>query len=70
LIGWKQSDLAKAAGVSEIAVKRLELGRSDPRVSTIDSIQRAFDAAGVVFLDPRDTRDGGPGLRLKRSSGG
>jgi predicted transcriptional regulator len=68
LIGWKQSDLAREAKVSEMAIKRLESGGSDPRVSTIDAIQRAFDQAGVVFLDDGDTRDGGAGIRFKRGS--
>lgn len=66
LKGWTQSDLARASGVSLIAIKRLETGASDPRVSTVEAIRRAFDEAGVVFLDAGDTRDGGSGVRLKR----
>lgn len=65
LIGWKQSDLAKASGVSEISVKNIERGATDPRASTLSAVQSAFDKAGVVFLDPGDTRDGGSGVRLK-----
>lgn len=68
LLGWRQTDLAKASGVSEIALKNVERGASDPRTSTIDAIKRAFDAGGVIFLDTGDVRDGGPGVRLKRSS--
>lgn len=68
LIGWKQSDLAKASGISEISIKNIERGVTDPRSSTLAAIQAAFDAAGVVFLDPGDVRDGGPGVRLKRPS--
>lgn len=65
LIGWKQSDLATASGVSEISIKNIERGATDARSSTLSAIQNAFLAAGVVFLDPGDTRDGGPGVRLK-----
>ena len=65
LIGWKQSDLAAASGVSEISVKNIERGATDPRASTLGALQKAFLEAGVVFLDPGDTRDGGPGLRLR-----
>jgi predicted transcriptional regulator len=65
LIGWKQVDLAKAAGISEITLKNIERGVVDPRVSTIDAIQKAFDAAGVIFLQPGDIRPGGAGLRFK-----
>lgn len=66
LIGWKQTDLAAASGVSEISIKNIERGATDPRSSTVGAMQAAFERAGVVFLDPGDIRDGGPGVRLKR----
>ena len=31
-----------------------------------DAFQRAFEKAGVVFLEPGDIRDGGEGVRLKK----
>jgi transcriptional regulator with XRE-family HTH domain len=64
LIGWKQTDLAAASGVSEISIKNIERGVTDARGSTLAAIQNAFSGAGVVFLEPGDTRDGGPGVRL------
>lgn len=64
-LGWTQVQLARAAGLSEVAVKRLERGRTDPRASTLLAIQQAFEHAGVIFLDQGDTRNGGSGLRLK-----
>jgi hypothetical protein len=33
--------------------------------STLEAIQRAFDEAGVVFLDVGDVRPGGGVVRLK-----
>ena len=65
LLDWTQAELARAAGLSEVAVKNLERGRTDPRASTLSAIQQAFDRAGLVFLDPGDTRNGGSGVRLK-----
>ena len=65
LIGWKQTELAKAAGISEISIKNIEREVTDSRSSTLSAIQAAFEKAGVVFLEPGDTRDGGPGVRLK-----
>lgn len=67
LIGWKQSDLASASGISEISIKNIERGATDPRSSTLGAIQASFEKAGVVFLDPGDTRDGGAGVRLKKA---
>jgi transcriptional regulator with XRE-family HTH domain len=66
LLDWTQAQLARAAGLSEVAVKNLERGRTDPRASTLSAIQQAFDRAGLVFLDPGDTRNGGAGVRLKQ----
>jgi transcriptional regulator with XRE-family HTH domain len=66
LIGWKQIDLAKASGLSEISIKNIERGATDPRSSTLGAIQAAFEKAGVLFLEPGDIRDGGAGLRLRK----
>lgn len=68
LIGWKQTDLSEASGVSEISIKNIERGSTDPRSSTLYALQKAFLKAGVVFLDEGDTRSGGPGVRLKRKA--
>jgi transcriptional regulator with XRE-family HTH domain len=67
LIGWKQTDLAAKSGVSEISIKNIERGVTDPRSSTLGAIQTAFEKAGVLFLEPGDTRDGGAGVRLKKT---
>ena len=66
LLGWKQRELAAAAGLSEVSIKNAERGVVDSRGSTLNAIQRAFDRAGVVFLDTGDTRNGGPGVRFKK----
>lgn len=63
LIGWKQAELAAASGVSLPTIKNIELG-SDPKGSTLQKIQDALRSAGVVFLEPGDTRQGGAGVRL------
>jgi transcriptional regulator with XRE-family HTH domain len=65
LLGWTQTELAAAAGLGVVAVKSFERGRSDPRFSTLTKIQHALDAAGVIFFDAGESRDGGPGVRLK-----
>lgn len=51
LLDWKQTDLAKAAKVSEMSVKNLEKGDKDPRVSTVKAVQAAFESAGIEFIE-------------------
>jgi transcriptional regulator with XRE-family HTH domain len=66
LVGMTQRDLAAASGISEISIKNIERGATDPRASTLAAIQKALGQAGVVFLDHGDVRDGGLGVRLKK----
>jgi transcriptional regulator with XRE-family HTH domain len=46
-----QEELAKAAGVTGNTVRRLEAmeGRLRATTTTVDSLQRALETAGVVF---------------------
>ena len=63
LIGWSQQDLASRARVGIVTVHQLEAGTSQSRRATLDVIRRAFEAAGVDFIDENG---GGPGVRLRR----
>lgn len=65
LINMKQIELAAAAGVSEMSVKNIERGVTDPRVSTLLAIKTALEAGGVLFLPGVDGQ--GPGVRLVSS---
>ena len=62
LLGWSQQELADRAVVSLTAVKRLEAGLGDPRVSTVLAVRRALETAGVEFLAPAGGK--GAGVRL------
>jgi predicted transcriptional regulator len=65
LIGWSQQELAKNAGVGTVAVHQLESGTSQPRRATLDVIRRAFEKAGVMFIEENG---GGAGVRLRKPS--
>jgi transcriptional regulator with XRE-family HTH domain len=65
LLGWNQEDLATRAGVSQVTVHQLEAGSTQPRRATLDVIRRAFENAGVEFIDENG---GGPGVRLRKRS--
>jgi predicted transcriptional regulator len=63
LLAWNQQDLANEAGVGVVTVHQLEAGTSQPRRATLDVIKRAFERAGVEFIDENG---GGPGVRLRK----
>jgi len=69
LLGWKQTELALAAGVSEISVKNIERGATDARGRTLGKIQSAFEAAGIEVIPARGASlNGGPGVRIARAA--
>ncbi len=54
-----------AAGVGIVMVRQLEAGTHEPRRATVDVVRRAFETAGVEFIDENG---GGPGVRLRHRS--
>jgi transcriptional regulator with XRE-family HTH domain len=65
LVGWSQSDVANAAGLSIPTVKRAEADGSI-RVSVVAmlAITTALKKAGVEFIAENG---GGPGVRLRKA---
>ena len=63
LLGWSQTELGNAAGLSLSTIKRYEAGRgANGSQGVIDKMRAALEAAGVEF-----TNGGQPGVRLRRS---
>lgn len=50
-LGWSQPQLAKRAGVSLVALARLEAGMTSPRLSTLVKLRGAIENAGVRIAD-------------------
>ncbi|MDO6963994.1 helix-turn-helix domain-containing protein [Rhizobium alvei] len=65
LLDWSQTQLAKASNLSESTVRDFEKGRRIPSINNLAAVERALEAAGVVFLADGETTVGGPGVRLK-----
>jgi predicted transcriptional regulator len=65
LLDWSQQDLADKAAVGVVTVRQLEAGTHEPRRATLDVIRRAFESAGVQFIDENG---GGAGVRLRNRS--
>ncbi|WP_436174661.1 transcriptional regulator [Mesorhizobium sp. LjNodule214] len=66
-LGLGVRDLAKSAGVAINTVTRFERGEELlPR--TLEAIRATLESAGIIFLADGETAEGGPGVRLKKSS--
>lgn len=65
LLAWSQSDLARASGISEPTIKRLESQDGDlgGRQDTAAAIRAALESAGVIFVAENGE---GPGVRLRK----
>ena len=63
LLDWNQAELAEKTGVGIVTVRQFEGDAHGPRRVTLDVIKRAFESAGVEFIDENG---GGPGVRLKK----
>jgi transcriptional regulator with XRE-family HTH domain len=58
-LNWSAEELAREAGVHINTVRRFESGE-DARMSSVDKLRRALEAAGAEFIN-----GGGPGVRLR-----
>jgi ribosome-binding protein aMBF1 (putative translation factor) len=63
LLSWSQQDLAEKAAVGVVTVRQFEANAHVPRRATLHVIERAFEEAGVEFIDENG---GGPGVRLRK----
>lgn len=70
LLGWTAADVAAAASIGIMTVKRFEGGQTVNAVS-IGKIRIALVDAGITFIAAGErSQDGGDGLRLTSTSPG
>ena len=53
LLGWTKQDLAERAHIDRRTVANVEMGKHLPFPSTLSSIRKAFEAAGLEFVEGR-----------------
>jgi transcriptional regulator with XRE-family HTH domain len=63
LLDWSQEDLAQRSQVAARTVRYFEKGERELIPGNIAALRRAFENAGVVFIDQNG---GGPGVRLAK----
>ncbi|MDF1631417.1 helix-turn-helix domain-containing protein [Mycoplana sp. MJR14] len=64
MLGWSQTELAKAASVSRQTIADFERGAHIPISNNLASIVAAFEKAGIEFILENG---GGAGVRFKKS---
>jgi ribosome-binding protein aMBF1 (putative translation factor) len=67
LLRWSAADLAREAALGANTIRRAEVaeGRTSLTAANELAVRRAFEAAGVEFIDENG---GGVGVRLRKSS--
>nr|WP_046868044.1 XRE family transcriptional regulator [Microvirga massiliensis] len=69
LVGFEQTDLASASGVSKSTIGAFEIKDEGARLTTMNNraLIEAFERAGLQFIPENG---GGPGVRLRDPTGG
>ncbi len=65
LLGWSQRDLSRASLVNERTVIDFERGARRTYPRTVADLRRAFEEAGIEFIDENG---GGAGVRFRETS--
>jgi len=54
-LGWNQTQLCRAAGISRQTLNDIERNTGDPRRSSLNAVQNAFAQHGVHFTETEET---------------
>ncbi len=50
ILNWSQQDLAQRTGISATSIGSIENGQTTPRESTLSTIRRTLEGAGIEFI--------------------
>ena len=66
LLGWSGAELSRKSGIGSATIQRIEVmdGVPSGRISSLNAIQKALEAAGIEFIGSPEDR---PGVRLSKS---
>jgi transcriptional regulator with XRE-family HTH domain len=63
LLKWSRDELARTSRVALRTIIDFERDARAPREATLDSLARALESAGVIFVEENGA---GPGVRLRK----
>lgn len=70
ILNWSQADLAERTGISATSIGSIENGASTPRANTVQTIQKAFEDAGLEFIGMEGVRLRTGNIRVYRGHAG
>lgn len=70
LLDWSQDDLAATTHLSIATIRKIETGHISPRDTTNDDIRRAFEDAGLEFIEPGGVRHQPEEIRVLQGHNG
>jgi transcriptional regulator with XRE-family HTH domain len=67
MLGWSQDQLSVESKVSRPTIAEFERGARVPFEANLASMRRAFEDAGIIFIEEGEaSQSGGAGLRMKK----
>jgi len=56
ILNWSQQDLAQRTGISATSIGAIENGQTTPRASTLETIRKTLENAGIEFIGMEGVR--------------
>lgn len=70
ILNWSQQDLAQRTGISATSIGAIENGTTTPRESTLKTIRKTFENAGIEFIGLDGIRQRSGDVRVFRGKDG
>lgn len=70
ILNWSQDELAEKTDLSIATIRKIETGHVSPRGKTNDDIRRAFESAGLEFIEPGGVRQKPGDIRIYQGTEG
>lgn len=70
ILNWSQQDLAQRTGISATSIGSIENGQTTPRESTLQTIRKTLENAGIEFIGLEGIRQRSNDVRIYRGQEG
>lgn len=70
ILNWSKAELADRSGISNAAMGSIESGQSVPRETTLNTIQKVLETAGIEFISNDGVRKKSGNVRILKGRNG